>query len=167
MALVHVALGSNLGDRRSNIAAAFRHLAALSGASFLTRSSVYETPPLGVPGQGAYYNAVCAMRTRLAPRTFLRRLQLIESVLGRHRDLEPERWGPRTLDLDILLWNGKIIDTPDLTVPHPRLAERAFVLVPLAEIAGDARHPAAGRTIRELLERLDRGEREAIRRISF
>lgn len=169
MSLVHLGLGSNLGDREANIAAAWSGLADVPGTSVLKRSSLYETRPVGgPPDQGDFYNAACAVETRLGPTEFLRETQALERRIGRLREAEAARWGPRVIDIDILLWgeDGEI-EEPGLSVPHPRLAERAFVLVPLAEIAGGMQHPRAGCRVGELLERLDRGEREGIRRLSL
>jgi 2-amino-4-hydroxy-6-hydroxymethyldihydropteridine diphosphokinase len=170
MATVHLGLGSNMGDREANIAAACRGLAELPGTAFVTRSSLYETAPVGgPPGQGDFYNAVCAVETRLGPAGFLRETQALERRIGRLRETETARWGPRVIDIDILLWGGRAVEEPGLSVPHPRLAERAFVLVPLAEIAGGTglRHPLTGQTVGELVEKLNRGEREGIRRLSL
>jgi 2-amino-4-hydroxy-6-hydroxymethyldihydropteridine diphosphokinase len=131
-----VGLGSNLGDRARNIADA---VAALSDVGSLYRvSSLYETAPIGGPKQGPFLNAVAVFETELAARALLERCLDIERESGRERR---ERWGPRTLDLDILLYGNDTIEEPDLTVPHPRMTERRFVLDPLLEVWPDVSLP--------------------------
>ncbi len=130
---VFVGLGANLGDAAATVRAAFDALSELPDTVCVARSSLYRSAP--VEAQGAdYINAVVQLRTRLSPVVLLDALQAIEARFGRER---PYRNAPRTLDLDLLLYGQQRIDTPRLTVPHPRLHERAFVLVPLAEIAPD------------------------------
>jgi 2-amino-4-hydroxy-6-hydroxymethyldihydropteridine diphosphokinase len=132
----YVGIGSNLGDRLENLRTAVRELAGTPDVRFVRSSSVYETAPVGGPEQGDFLNAVVEISTELEPRALLEALQLIENELGRVR---AERFGPRTIDLDLLLYGDEEIDEPDLTVPHPRMHERAFVVVPLMELeAGDA-----------------------------
>lgn len=133
MAEVFIALGSNLGDRKKNLASA---LAAMDrmGVALRAVSSVYETEPWGPVKQEHYLNQVLRADTRLAPHPLLRTLRRIERSLGRDRNKE-QRFGPRTMDLDILLYEGANLRTKTLQVPHPRMLQRAFVLVPLAEIA--------------------------------
>ncbi len=135
MAEAFVALGSNVGDRAVNLA---RARAALDGGplKFTAQSSVYETEPWGPVAQGPYLNQVVRGSTELAPRALLSALFAIETKLGRDRQQEV-RFGPRVIDLDVLLYGDLVIAEPDLEIPHPRLLERAFVLVPLAEIAPD------------------------------
>ena len=161
---VYLGLGGNLGDRRANLEAALRGLERFPATRLLAVSGLYETPPVGGPGgQQNYYNAACGVETLLTPKEFLAAIHALERELGRNRPGEI-RWGPRIIDIDILLWGALILDEEDLIIPHPRLAERAFALVPLAEIAPGAAHPAARATIRELLERIP--EKDAgIRRV--
>lgn len=131
-----IGIGSNLGDRATNIATA---VAALAETGSLVRvSSLYETAPIGGPEQGNYLNAVAVVDTELTARELLERCLQIELEAGRERK---ERWGPRTLDLDILLFDDRVIDEEGLTVPHPRMTERRFVLEPLLEVWPDARLP--------------------------
>jgi 2-amino-4-hydroxy-6-hydroxymethyldihydropteridine diphosphokinase len=133
MTTAFVALGANLGDRLATVEAAVEAIDDLDEVAVDDVSGVYETLPVGGPEQDPYLNAVVRIDTDLAPHDLLGELQLIETAFGRNRSVE-ERWGPRTLDLDILLFGAEELDTPDLVVPHPRLRERAFALVPLMEV---------------------------------
>ena len=152
MPTAYLALGSNLGDRRAILDRAVLRLRAEPGLHVTRVSSYYETAPVGgPPGQGDYLNAVAAVETDVPPRRLLARLHEIEDDFGRVRS-EPD--APRTLDLDLLLYDQQICPGPDLAVPHPRMHQRSFVLVPLAEIAPDALHPKLKLTARQLLERL-------------
>lgn len=130
--VAYVALGSNLGDREDHLRRALADLAERGDIRLLRCSSFHETEPVGgPPGQGRYLNAVAAIETTLAPRALLDRLLAVEQLHGRARG---ERNGPRTLDLDLLLYGDEHIDEPGLTVPHPRMCDRDFVLLPLAEV---------------------------------
>ncbi len=148
----YVGLGANLGRREQTLRAALEALDGRNGVRVVRASSTIETDPVGgPPGQPPYLNAAAELRTTLAPEPLLRALQAVEDAFGRTREV---RWGPRTLDLDLLLYGDRVIETPALTVPHPRMHERRFVLEPLCEIAPEAVHPVLGRTMREMLEGL-------------
>jgi 2-amino-4-hydroxy-6-hydroxymethyldihydropteridine diphosphokinase len=151
MAVALIALGGNVGDVRDTFRRAIPMLCGMTQAALLARSSDYLTPPWGEEAQPPFINACIAIETSLDPHALLFTMQKIEKKLGRDRANEA-RWGPRTLDLDLLAYDDAELKKPELTLPHPRLFERAFVLVPLAEIAPD--RPIAGRTPREALATL-------------
>jgi 2-amino-4-hydroxy-6-hydroxymethyldihydropteridine diphosphokinase len=140
---VVIGLGSNLGDRLENLAAAVGALRADRDLRVIDRSPLYESPPAGGPPQGDYVNAALLVSTSLDAREILRRLMAVERALGRVRP-DPVRWGPRTIDLDILWIEGESIAEPGLDVPHPRLRDRPFALRPLVDVAPDARDPSTG-----------------------
>lgn len=148
MTWAYVGLGANVGNRRENLDRAVELLAAEPGVRVLAVSSVRETDPVGYEDQPRFLNAVCAVETELGPREVLERLLAIERALGRERT--GPRFGPRTIDLDLLLYGNETLDEPGLTVPHPRLAERLFVLEPLHELAPDLVLPD-GRAVRDLI----------------
>jgi len=149
----YVGLGANLGDREDTIRRAVALVDELAGVSVVGVSSLRETEPWGPVEQPRYLNGAVAVETELPPRELLDALLDVERRLGRARDDE-ERWGPRTIDLDLLLYGDLVLDEPGLDVPHPRLHERRFALEPLAELAPDALVPARG-TAAELLRVLD------------
>ena len=136
MASVLIALGGNVGDVRETFRKAISNICGMAQGALLARSSDYATPPWGDEQQNAFINAVIEIETALDPHALLFTLHKIEKKFGRDRPNE-RRWGPRMLDLDIIAYGEESLSTPDLTLPHPRLFERAFVLVPLAEIAPD------------------------------
>ena len=148
MPLAYVGLGSNLGDRRGLIREALRRLDRIDGVHVRKRSRIIETDPVGVTDQPRFLNAVAEVETRIEPAPLLRKMRRVERELGRRRHL---RWGPRTIDLDLLLWGDRSMSTRSLTLPHPRMAERRFVLAPLAELCPGRRVPGTGRTVRGLL----------------
>lgn len=158
--IAYLGLGTNLGDREANLSRALELLAATPGVRVRRASAIYETEPVGPREQPRFLNQVVEVETELAPRALLARLLRIEAALGRARR---ERWGPRTMDMDILLYDDLVLETPGLTLPHPRLTERAFALVPLAELA-PGRILAGGQAVADLAARVSAAGAWGVRR---
>jgi 2-amino-4-hydroxy-6-hydroxymethyldihydropteridine diphosphokinase len=152
MAEALLALGGNLGEVRATLNRALAMLCEGNEVRLLARSSDYATPPWGIEDQPPFVNLCVAVETALTPQALLARAQAVERALGRRRT-EERRWGPRTIDIDILAYNELTLHEADLTLPHPRLFDRAFVLVPLAEIAPE--RVIAGRRVRDALAKVD------------
>ena len=165
MKTIYLSLGSNLGDRARNIARAIEALGG-HGVRITRKSSLYETEPVDARG-GWFLNCVVEAETDLMPRQLMRALMAIERSLGRRSRMAADAEGPReprSIDMDILLFGSSVVRAPDLQIPHPRMADRRFVLVPLTELAPGVRHPVLQQTIEELLARAeDRGQ---VRRVS-
>jgi 2-amino-4-hydroxy-6-hydroxymethyldihydropteridine diphosphokinase len=152
MPIVYIGIGSNLGDRQNNCLKAIALLQA-GGVKVLKRSSLHETEPWGIKEQPRFVNMAVEAETDMTPREFLSFLQKIEDRMGRTRTV---KWGPRTIDLDILFYGDMIIREPDLEIPHPLMHTRDFVLKPLCEIAAQKVHPLFHNTVAELRAKLDR-----------
>lgn len=146
---VFIGVGSNLGDREHYIKQAKSRLVQIPGVYLIQNSVLYETEPVGGPPQGKFLNAVWEIEAEVSPRELLGHLQSIESALGRQRNI---RNGPRTIDLDILIYGDQVIHEKDLQIPHPRLAERWFVLKPLWDLAADLIPPVFNKSVCELLD---------------
>jgi 2-amino-4-hydroxy-6-hydroxymethyldihydropteridine diphosphokinase len=159
--IVYVAVGANLGNREATFGAVIRAIEAEPDLLLLNASSVFETEPLGPGRQQPYLNAALRLRSWLAPMELLARLQRIEVALGRDRSAQAERWGPRPIDLDILFFGDRCIRLPELVVPHPRAHERAFVMLPMAELDPELAHPVIGETMAVIAR--SRPDREAVR----
>jgi 2-amino-4-hydroxy-6-hydroxymethyldihydropteridine diphosphokinase len=151
--LVYFSLGSNVGDRAAYLRDALARLESIG--RIVSVSSFYETEPVEVTDQPWFLNCAAGLETRLTPEQLMARLLQIEQEMGRRRI---QKKGPRTIDIDILLFGGLILDSPEITIPHPAMHERRFVLAPLAEIAPGARHPVLKKMISELLEKLPAGQ---------
>lgn len=150
--IVYLALGTNLGNRAANLKEA---IAALSPQMEVkARSKVYETPPWGYAEQAKFLNQVVKVQTYVAPEPLLKHLKRLEVALGRKPTFQ---YGPRKIDMDILFYDDLILETPALTIPHPHVHERGFVLLPLMDIAPELVHPVQGKTVRDLLAGCDLG----------
>ncbi len=158
---VYLSLGSNMGQKQENLTMALDYIS--QRLRIEKKSSVYDTEPVGNPNQPRFLNMVCRASTSLPPAGLLFMVKGIESKMGR---LPGPANSPRIIDIDILLYGDQIIDTPDLKIPHPRLAERAFVLVPLAEIAPDVMHPVLKQSIKDLLT-LVQGNTQGVLKLKF
>jgi 2-amino-4-hydroxy-6-hydroxymethyldihydropteridine diphosphokinase len=159
--IIYLSLGSNLGDRHTNLRNAITNLAPQ--VQSIAQSSIYKTEPWGYSEQPSFLNQACKGDTTLDPFALLAFLKEIEVSMGRQ---ETFRFGPRLIDLDILFYDDLVLDTPKLTIPHPRIAERAFVLIPLAEIAPDLYHPGFGKTIQQLKTSVDASSIELLQSAS-
>ena len=147
---IYLALGSNLGDREANLGAGLKALSPQ--VKILRESPIYETAPWGYEEQEDFLNMVVEAETSLEPEALLAQLKAVEEAVGRTPTF---RYGPREIDVDLLFYDDLVLETDELTIPHPHLHERAFVLVPLANLAPDLRHPTLGRMIKELVARVD------------
>jgi 2-amino-4-hydroxy-6-hydroxymethyldihydropteridine diphosphokinase len=148
--IAYIALGTNLGDRLANLRAAIESMPPK--VEVLAESHIYETPPWGYEDQPAFLNMVVKAETGLEPEFLLKYLKQIEVELGREQSV---RWGPRLIDLDILFYDDLVVDTPPLVIPHPRLHERAFVLVPLMDLASELVHPVFHKRVNEFTAEID------------
>jgi 2-amino-4-hydroxy-6-hydroxymethyldihydropteridine diphosphokinase len=151
MTKIYAGLGSNLGNKRENILSAIDRIDACDGICVKEKSGFYNTTPVGGPPQPDYVNCVIGLETEIEPQTLLEVFKKIEIGLGRKPGM---RWGPRVVDLDIILFGDRIVNDHNLKIPHERMHERAFVLEPLSEISPDTKHPVSGTSISELLETL-------------
>lgn len=151
-ASVYLSLGSNLGDRADHLRRALEAVAALPDTRLAAQSSVHETAPWGVADQPSFLNLAAEIETAFGPLELLNAVKALEVRLGR---TQGPQWGPRVIDIDLVLWQDTVMETDALTLPHPRFRERAFVLLPLREIAPDAVDPVTGRTVAELAAALD------------
>ncbi len=149
---VFLGLGSNIGDKHHNLSLAISELTCTTGITLLKTSSLYKSAPWGYKEQDWFLNGVVEISTALSPQELLHAFKDIESRMGR----EPgPQWGPRLIDIDILLYNQEIIQTPELTIPHPFVTERLFVLIPLLELDPDLRHPQSNVPLKYSLQKLD------------
>ena len=156
--IVYLGLGSNMGDRRENLEKALEYLSQRLGA--ISKSSVYDTEPMENLAQPHFLNMVCQAKTMLKPEDLLTLAKGIERKIGR---LPGRPNSPRPIDIDILFYGDKVIDTPELKIPHPRMASRAFVLAPLAEIAPTMVHPVNKKTAKEMLGEIKKGVQEVLK----
>ena len=151
MSLAYISFGSNLGNRLKNIKRGLQLVSRNRSITITKKSSLYETEPVGYENQGWFLNGVIEIETFVLPHKLLSLIKKVERIMGRKRRI---RWGPREIDLDILLYNQRCVDTPGLIIPHPRMHERGFVLVPLVEIAPRVIHPIFKKNARQLLAKL-------------
>jgi 2-amino-4-hydroxy-6-hydroxymethyldihydropteridine diphosphokinase len=149
---VYLSLGSNIGDRATNLQQASEHLQKLG--MVVAASSLYETDPVEVEEQPMFLNCALAIETELTPTQFLTQILALEQSMGRRRT---QVKGPRTIDIDVVFFGNEVVDTPTLTIPHPAMHQRRFVLEPLAEIAPDVKHPVLKQSVREMLRALPQG----------
>ncbi|QDP38851.1 2-amino-4-hydroxy-6-hydroxymethyldihydropteridine diphosphokinase [Radiobacillus deserti] len=159
MNIAYIALGSNINPRNRYLEQAVAQLDAVKGIEVVKKSSVYETEPVGYTDQNQFLNMVVKVKTSKRPSQLLEACQQIEKNLGRKREI---RWGPRTVDLDILLYNEESIKMKQLEVPHPRMHERAFVLIPLAELEGHLNIPNQNKSVSEVLEATSSQDKEGV-----
>lgn len=159
-ATAYLALGSNVGDRDEHLRRALAAVAALPGISSVVPSAFYETAPVGPQDQGPFLNAAARIDTTLAPEPLLEQLLGLERKLGRPPREARQHWGPREIDLDLLLHGDTVLDLPGLTLPHPRLHERWFVLRPMCDVGPDVPHPLFRQTMRQLLHDLEAQEQD-------
>lgn len=150
---VFIGIGSNLGNRRAHYQKALEHIAALPKTRIVKRSSLYESEPIG-DAKNWYVNGAIEIETDFPPEQLLRRLQGIEQAMGRKKTPQTKKWASRKIDLDLLLFDNQIVESPNLKVPHPELHNRRFVLLPLSELAPHVSHPRLGVRIAELLAAL-------------
>ena len=161
-AIAYISFGSNVGDRKKHIEDAVEILKTDSSIEIKSVSSLYETEPVGYEEQDWFINGVLEIETELSPHELLRFVKTVESKVGRRKSI---RWGPREIDLDILLYEQECINTPDLVIPHPRMQEREFVLIPLVEIAPDVVHPVFRKSVELLLK--DLPQKKVVKRIGY
>jgi len=154
--LTYIGIGSNLGDKRKNIRRAIEALGSDPRNRLVRCSPLYCTEPVGKTDQDWFVNGVVSLETLMGPGELLGFLLSVEKKMGRRRE---EKWGPRTIDLDILFYGDQILEDADLSIPHPRLQERRFVLVPLRDVAPDLVHPVLGKPVSRILAELDAEER--------
>ncbi len=157
MSIAYLCLGSNSGNRLQFIEQAISLLNLAENIKIIRSTALYETEPWGVKNQNWFLNIIVEIKTDLSPQDLLLKCMSIEKTLGRNRDKE-QRWGERTIDIDIILYNKDVVNTDMLTIPHPRMHQRAFVLVPLLELIPDFIHPVLNKTISDLYDELDNVE---------